>query len=659
DMGSGIGIAKRRATELLRNRTLTSARLGGYKIAYGKSGIIPFAVTLDDEPITSSGEITINFYSPLANPKRDEIDQENQARGSKGRTLWWIAADDKTVGDKLKRLEALDKVPARPKWKNDRSDETVRLLKEKEKERAGLETHVAGLLEAAVRQGRLYYAGEATDLDGSKDLKTAAAEFVGTVAGYLYTRFAIADKTFDEKTIPEYLKPGKKGLDRLNPELGLYDAEGHLIRHAPLAATLFDELRRRKDENEDLDGKALADHFERIPFGWPDALVRLVLAAMFRGGAVYLESPDSDQPIYELSALSIEGLFTGPQKFRKTRFMPTTGGLSPMEVKDAKDALIALGETGLPDAAHGLAERVRAVGLRLTRQADRIRQRVDDLRLPLPDTYRRAEPITKGATELRDPVACVRKFVEDRSGWRELFDFVTAYEQFVEQKRDVSFQDYAAVLEYARACPPVFDGEAGRKVKTQLAEFDAVVAAREIMPKWKTLQEAALAVIDRYRQVYRAAYEACAQAVAQLRGEVEASAAVTRLDGARRARVLETQLGPNSPLFLGTLSRTDTATDLRRASERRKVSELDALRLAVSGYRAAIFQQAEQEWQAQQAASPTPSIEPARPVERVSLRAKLAGRRFVSRAEFEAFWQSLGAEVAAKFDAGHEVVIDE
>lgn len=665
DMGAGIGAARRRAADLMKDRILTRAKWGDFKVSIGKSGIIPFALTLDDEAITSAGEIKIRLFSPLSNPKSEEVEKENLAHGTKGRSVWWICPENKMLIEKLKRLEALHKVPDKPKWKNDRSDETLIVLKQKEKERSTLETHIVGLLETCIKKARLFYSGETSDLDGTKDLKTIASEFVGTVVGHLYTRFSVADKAFDEKNIPSYLKPTTKSLDRLDPDLGLFDALGNLIRSSPLVETIFEELLRRKDEALDLDGKAISEHFEKIPFGWPDALLRLALAAMFRGGALYLEPPDSDQPIYDIGSPGSESLFTGAQKFRKSRFLPTTGGLTPAEVKEAKDALISLGQTGLPDAAHGIAERIRAVGSRLVQKAEKVQQRVEDLHLPLPDTYQRAEKVTQPAANLRDPVACVRKFTEDRALWKEIADFIASYDQFVEHKRDVSFRDYSIVLGYARACPVVFEGQEGALAKQQLDEFDTVVASKEIMSKWKIIQAAALAVVDRYRQVYRTAYGTCAQSIKQLRDEIEVAQAFTRLDDTQRKAVIDSNFGPSSALGLPALSKLDTAADLGRATERRKVSELEALRMAMPGYRSAIFGQCERAWQTQQPAPvPLPGKEgvkeKAQPkVYRVNLRERLAGRRFVSKTEFESFWQPIGNEILEKIAEGFEIIMDE
>ena len=657
----GVGVAKRKATELLKERVLTRSKFGDFKIQLGSTGIIPFSLSLDGEPINTGGEILVELSSPLSAPKIEEIELENLSKGVRGKVIWWVAAGESSLVEKLKRLEALEKVPQLPKWRNDRSDETVRVLKEKEKERAALESHIVGLLENCLRKGVVYYSGDRAELDGSKELKAITQEFVGVAAGNLYDRFKDADKAFDEKNIARYLDAKAKNLARLDPALGLFDAQDHLMRSAPLVEAIFDELKRREDEGLDLDGKAILDSFGQIPFGWSEALVRLTLAAMLRGGAVHLQPADSDQPIYDISDPRAEEAFTKPTKFKKTRFYPTLGGLKPDEVKQAKDGLIALGEVGLPDTAHGLAERIRELGQKMTSQANAIRARVRDLKLPLPETYQRVEPVTAPTLAQRDPVACVRRFIEDQKGWKEVAAFLKDYDAFVEHQRDRAFLTYVAALDYARSTPAVFEGEAGKKARENLEDFDAILGVKEIMTRWKPLQEAALAVLDRYRQIYQAAYTGCDQAIAALKSEIEAAEAFTRLGLSRQRAILDEFFGVNAVLSLPTIDELKTAEQLLAASEKRKVSELEALRLAIPGYRKAIFDRCEREWQAQQEAQKKVGDggeKPEKKVHRLSLREKLAGRRFVRRDEFDAFWQSIGAEIQAKLDEGYEVVVE-
>jgi len=41
------------------------------------------------------------------------------------------------------------------------------------------------------------------------------------------------------------------------------------------------------------------------------------------------------------------------------------------------------------------------------------------------------------------------------------------------------------------------------------------------------------------------------------------------------------------------------------------------------------------------------------------MRERLAGKRFVTKAEFETFWEGLGREIALKIGEGFEVVLEE
>lgn len=658
----GIGTAKRQATEILKNKVLTRSKMGDYKIQLGKSGLISFSVSLDGEPISSGSEIVLEITSPLSAPKLEEIEQENLARGTRGRTVWWVGATENELADKLKRLEALTKIPELPKWRNDRSDETVRVVKDRERERSTLEAHLAGVLENCLKRGRLFYAGDHVELDGIKELKTVTQDYLGVVVRHLYKRFEVADKTFDEKNIPTYLKPDAKAVHRLDPELGLFDAQGHLVRSQPLAEAIFDELRRRQDESLEQDGKALLETFERIPYGWPEALVRLSLAAMFRGGAVHLGPVDTDQLIYDLGDARAEALFTKPTKFRSTRFYPTIGGLTPDEVRQAKQALITLGEVAVPDSAHGLAEHIRKVGSRMLTEASVIRQRVNDTNLPLPTTYQQAEPALKPALNLRDPVACVRKFSEDQANWIQIANFLASYQEFISQHCDQSFQTYRKLLQFARAVPAMFEDEAGQRLYDQVVEFDAIVKNRAILEQWKALQEAALAIQDAYRQAYRLSYEECRQAIAHLKTEIESAPDFIRLNEGRKGTLQAVYFSSGAALYLDDLPFLDKADDLVQASETRKISELDALRLAVSGYREVIRARCLKEWDEQKKERVViGEIEKKKPepkVHRINLRQRLAGLRVTNPDELQSAWQPVLDELKQKLADGYEIEFD-
>ena len=655
----GVGVVKRRATELLKNRILTKAKFNDFKIQLGKSGVIPFSVNLDKEPINSAGEILVEISSPLSSPDTRQIEQENTARGVKGRVLWWIAADDEHLVESLKRIEALDKVPNLPKWRNDRSDETQRVVKAKEKEKADLENHVAKRLESRLLAGSIFYAGDKTDLEGGKDFKQITQDYVGAVALNLYNRFDAADKVYDEANIPRYLQRSTKRVDQLDPELGLIDVQGHLLRNSSLVETLFDELARRRDENESLEGKMLLEHFALIPYGWPDALVRLVLAAMFRGTAVYLQPPDSDQPIYDIDDPRVKALFIKPTQFRKTRIFPTLGGLSPGEVGEAKEGLINLGETAVPDTAHGLADRIRSVANTMNGQAQRIATRVRDIELPLPETYKRAEPLTSKALENRDPVECVRAFLADREDWAEVQHFLNTYKDFVENQRDRTFRIYADLVRLARGWTSFEDVEGGKEANEALAEFRSIVGDQEVMGKWKLLQESAQAVVNHYRKGYSEALKGCESAIQRFKAEVQEAEVFARLDKGRKDKILDQYFGAGETLEVLKVDELKTPKELLDASRARKISELEALTMAVPGYRKPIFDMCDREWveQLKEKGKEDQLRERGEPY-RVSIRQRIVGRRFASIEEFDTFWTEIGEEIRAEIKDGREVILE-
>ncbi|MEW6745481.1 MAG: BREX system P-loop protein BrxC [Planctomycetota bacterium] len=644
----GAGVALRRCRDLMREKVLARTKLAEYRVTHGKQGIFEFGLALDNEPLRSAGEITLKVYSSLAAPPLEEIEQENLARGTKGRTIWWISAETPGLVERLKRAEALEKVPQKPRWRNDSSDETLRVLKDKSKELSALEGSIATELEGALRRGRLYYAGEELDLDGTRDLKTAVAEVVRGVVGHLYSRFGVADKAFDEKSISKILQPATKGLARIEPELDLFDSQDHLNRHAALVQSVFEELQRRKDEDDDLSGKALLEHFSNIPFGWPPALVRLVLAAMLRGGSVILEPEDSDQQIFDFTEQGVDGYFTSVNRFKKIRFVPTAGGLTPIEVKEAIGALIELAETGVQESANAIAARLKSKAEALCKGASAAAQKVSDTGLPLPDTYKRAEPVTGAATSKRDPAALVRQFLEDRDKWKEIAFFLDAYERFVEEGCDRQWRESSRVLDLARTTPGLTDGADGEATRGALADLEAIVATCEIVPKWKVFQERYGVVRDRYRARYQKAYAACVQVVKELKDEAETSEVFRKLEKERAATVLKEFFGSGSALDVAASVDLNTTAHLVKASQNHKVTELEALCLAIPGHRKAIFTRLAKELAEQEAPRDRGENKPPRRVHVLNTTRALVGRRFSSAEEFRRFWNGLGDALEAK-----------
>src|SRR5207247_10313314 len=126
----------------------------------------------------------------------------------------------------------------------------------------------------------------------------------------VYLRFSVADRPFDfAKQLKALLNPVTANLHKIAPELDLFDTQGTLQRESALVTQVLEVLSDLNDQDANPEGGRLLDAkeekgfkgFQRSPFGWPDELVRLVLAACFRAGAVYIEkqTPTGQSPLYD------------------------------------------------------------------------------------------------------------------------------------------------------------------------------------------------------------------------------------------------------------------------------------------------------------------------------------------------------------------------
>ena len=79
-----------------RPTLVTKRKLANFTGAYGATkATFPYGVYLDGEAVETGPELEVHFIGPLAPGRKqtiDEIRQQNQAAGTKGRRICWAAA---------------------------------------------------------------------------------------------------------------------------------------------------------------------------------------------------------------------------------------------------------------------------------------------------------------------------------------------------------------------------------------------------------------------------------------------------------------------------------------------------------------------------------------------------------------------------------------
>jgi hypothetical protein len=587
----GLGPAAKQAKELLKSKVLTKSRLNQFQIRFGNSGsLFAHNLSLDGEDLVSGSEIGVAFIGPLSARKKDraEIERDNKARGAKGRTIHWIAQTPDNLEARLKRLEALRKVTEDERFTKDTAKATQDALADKRKELGDLEESLATALDDAFCKGRVYASGDEHELDDSRDMKTVLQDVGKTLVGNLYTRFGEADKRYDFRHVAKILNPAEKKLQDLETELDLFDSQGMLQRErAPLAA-LLEVLKDLEDENKPTDGAALIGVFRKIPFGWSDEIVRLLLAAAFRGGAVYLELPSAQgtREIYDYTESGTVDLFAKVNTFKGVTFHVAQTGLSVDELKSAVKLLARMGVTDVPEAGNAIAARVRDLGTRLLLAAGRAQTYVD-FGLPLLEVYKSAEATCKKATTVKDPTAAVKDFLARGEEWVQLFKFARDLDAFLADKRDKTFELARRVFDLCEKQPVPADRPEATEIRRSMEDAEAVMRERSILEKWTAFRDAYHRVLDLYRTAYQQIYAGVADDVLLLRHSISSGNAYCEAPVNERDAVLDRYFGPRGALHLLKVE-VGTPEDLLGSSARHSLATLQGILVGLPGWRSII-----------------------------------------------------------------------
>src|SRR6266511_467784 len=163
-----IATVRRTAQQTAKNDLVTRKKLVNFAVTHGTTKVpFPYGVYLDGEAVETGPELEVSFLSPLA-PGRGqelaEIRQQNQAAGTKGRRLWWVATTPEHLETRLKRYEALVKVTGDKRFTEDTSTEAQTALSEKRKERDELRQALVRDHEKALLEGTMFYGGQEVEI---------------------------------------------------------------------------------------------------------------------------------------------------------------------------------------------------------------------------------------------------------------------------------------------------------------------------------------------------------------------------------------------------------------------------------------------------------------------------------------------------------------
>lgn len=648
---------RQQSTDLIKSGVITKTKLDNYAVLHGATkSPFSFAVSLDGESVDSGSEIEIHFTTPLAPGRKstvEDIKRENQTAGARGRKIWWVAALPEKLEIRLKRYQALINVTNDKRFTEDPSKDTADAMAEKRKERDELKGNLTKDLQATFLTGTLYFAGREVTLERSNNMAEEIRKAVGELIPNIYPRFSIADKPVDfAKQLKALLNPSQSSLHEIAPDLHLFDTQGSLQKESALVATVLDVIKDLEDEGHEPSGDRLLDErnakgfkgFSRAPFAWPSETVRLVLAACFRAGAIFLERSTAagPAPLYDYKDASED--FSKIKTFEKTLFRLAETSLSVEQIKQASKDLISLGITGTPESGNALATAVRKLGEKLLESVRDAEVRSEG-GLPILDCILNAESALKEPTTLRDPTKAVIAFLAKATAWLEIKKALDDLKAFLDANRHKEFESSRQLVALVTDHPLPTDSEDKEALDHSLADIDTLVSTKAVVPRWSDYRAARDQIFQIYSAAYRQSYDKLRGSLASTMDSIRQGKAFESAPADKRESVLHAVFGSGGSCHLPEVSIT-TLPSLLSCAAKTSLSALAQAEKALPIHRAEV------EAELRALKSPPPPPKAGEKTFTWHSSTALAGRRFASEDDVDAALQEVGDDLKKRIRDG-------
>jgi len=651
---------RQQSIDLIKGGVLAKRHLDNYAVTFGVTRTtFGYGVSLDGEAVDSGPEIEVAFVSPLAPGRKqviDDLKRENQAAGSKGRRLWCVSALPDNLEGRLKRYQALLNVTGDKRFTDDPSKDTADALAEKRKERDDLQKTLTRDLQAAFSSGTLHFGGKEVSLDGATLFSTEVSKAVAQQIPNLFPRFTVADRPVDfAKQLKALLNPAQSALHQVAPDLHLFDTQGSLNKESALVATVLEVIKDLEADGIDPAGARLLDDrdskgfkgFARTPFGWPSETVRLLLAACFRAGTIFLvrSTPGGVAPLYDYHDAFDD--FAKIKTFERTTFRLAEASLSVEQLKSASKELMALGVTGTPESGNALAVAIRRLAEALG-EGVRDAARRAEAGLPLPAALLEGDKLLAAPATLKDPTKAVLAFLKVSADWRALKQALDELKGFLDANRHKDFDLARRLVAIVADHPLPPDATDRAALEQSLADLSAITTSKTVVSRWSDYRAARDQVATVYGAAYNAAYSYICRLAADAADAVRSSSAYLAAPSDKRDAVVARTFGPGGGCHYPETD-LQSLPDLLAATAKASLSSLANAAKALPTHRAEV------EANLRALKSPPPPPKPDQKTYTWHPTTHLAGRRFTTESEVDAALGEVGEELKKRIREGYTI----
>jgi hypothetical protein len=445
------------------------------------------AITVDDEPILGDDEgLKVALYTPFADVSDDSVLEQSVADD---KTLFWKASGDSELEQVLKRAVAVRKTLEQ--WRTRTlSDEQTSYREQLEREDNQLwSVRLPQLITSAFMKGKVFIGGQEIQPSG-EGIEAVIRGQLRTIAQRLYTEF-IDKRPSREEDCASILtwRPGS-ALPNIYLDLQLITSDQQIRRDNQYLSIVKAEIQRRQDRGLDCSGKALAEHFEKPPYGWDIRLVRLFIATLMKAGLVGVRY--QNRLITDPNDLQVRAVFSQAREFQRATFEI----LPEVDWRKASELCSEIFGVADGDTFERTASIVREQAQQWSQSANQLATRCRDNSLPaqLEQTCRQIADLLNAIAQIEEPNARLRQFLEIADELKQNFQTIRELMHFDFDR----YRSLRSFIQLAGVWDENLEGESAERWK-RLSEG---VNAPDILDRWQSLQNDFAALQSRYSQDY-------------------------------------------------------------------------------------------------------------------------------------------------------------
>jgi hypothetical protein len=445
------------------------------------------AITVDDEPILGDDEgLKVALYTPFADVSDDSVLEQSVADD---KTLFWKASGDSELEQVLKRAVAVRKTLEQ--WRTRTlSDEQTSYREQLEREDNQLwSVRLPQLITSAFMKGKVFIGGQEIQPSG-EGIEAVIRGQLRTIAQRLYTEF-IDKRPSREEDCASILtwRPGS-ALPNIYLDLQLITSDQQIRRDNQYLSIVKAEIQRRQDRGLDCSGKALAEHFEKPPYGWDIRLVRLFIATLMKAGLVGVRY--QNRLITDPNDLQVRAVFSQAREFQRATFEI----LPEVDWRKASELCSEIFGVADGDTFERTASIVREQAQQWSQSANQLATRCRDNSLPaqLEQTCRQIADLLNAIAQIEEPNARLRQFLEIADELKQNFQTIRELMRFDFDR----YRSLRSFIQLAGVWDESLEGESAERWK-RLSEG---VNAPDILDRWQSLQNDFAALQSRYSQDY-------------------------------------------------------------------------------------------------------------------------------------------------------------